>query len=78
MITYTPTTTHDAFTVIMEALCASVENDNHLIDATVVIKLTKKECKVIVSSDICLDNIDSTAFDVKLTDKSTTITYTVK
>ena len=73
MITYTPTTTHDAFSVIMEALCASVENDNQLIDATVVIKLTK-ECKVIVSSDICLDNIDSTAFDVKLTDKSTTIT----
>jgi hypothetical protein len=71
-------TTHEAFNVIMETLCSSVENDNQQLDATVVIKLTKKECKVIVSSDICLDNIDSTVFDVKLTDKSTTITFTAK
>lgn len=67
--------THQAFNMIMDALISTVENDNDNFDATVMIKLSKKQCRVTISSDICLSNIDTTLFDVQVKDGSSTIIF---
>lgn len=69
----TPSTTVEAFEIIMEQLCENIKNKDT--DAKVSIKLTKRLCSIAVSSDVCLSNIDSSIFDITVKDKITVITF---
>lgn len=68
--------TRTAFTMIMDTLCANVENNDETIDGSLYVKLDKSKVKVIVSSDIRLDNLNTDIFDIEIGNKTTTICYT--
>lgn len=70
-------TTHQMFDEVMAVICDNIKNDDFNIDTSIIISLKSKSMKIIVSSEISLEGLNTTALNIEIADKKTIISYSV-